>query len=48
VAWFVGSVIIGKLYDVSVGALIGFSVAAQLLAIPIFISVRQRGMENQS
>jgi hypothetical protein len=41
-------VIIGKLYDLSLSALIGFSVAAQLLAIPIFISVRQRATENQS
>jgi predicted MFS family arabinose efflux permease len=48
VAWFIGSVIIGKLYDVSLSALIGFSVAAQLLAIPIFISVRQRAAANQN
>jgi MFS family permease len=48
VSWFIGSVIIGKLYDVSLSALIGFSVAAQLLAIPIFISVRQRVTANQS
>jgi MFS family permease len=42
VAWFVGSVIIGKLYDVSLTALIVFSVAAQLIAIPIFVAVRRR------
>jgi len=48
VAWFIGSVIIGKLYDVSLSALIGFSVAAQLLAIPIFVSVRHRAKTNQS
>jgi MFS family permease len=48
VSWFIGSVIIGKLYDVSLSALIGFSVAAQLLAIPIFISVRQRAAANQT
>ena len=40
--WFVGSVIIGKLYDVSMPALIVFSVTAQLLAIPIFVMVTRR------
>ena len=40
--WFIGSVIVGKLYDVSVSGLIVFSVAAQLAAIPFFISVRRR------
>jgi len=40
--WFIGSVIIGKLYDVSLPALIAFSVAAQLLAIPIFVMVTRR------
>jgi MFS family permease len=39
--WFLGSVIIGKLYDVSIAALIGFSVVAQLIAIPIFLKVRK-------
>jgi len=48
VAWFIGSMIIGKLYDVSLSALIAFSVAAQLLAIPIFITVRHRAKTNQS
>jgi MFS family permease len=48
VAWFIGSVIIGKLYDVSLSALIGFSIAAQLLAIPIFVTVRKRASANQS
>jgi MFS family permease len=47
VAWFVGSVIIGKLYDVSLSALIAFSVVAQLAAIPIFIGVRKRASANQ-
>ncbi|HTS06585.1 MAG TPA: MFS transporter [Candidatus Eisenbacteria bacterium] len=40
--WFIGSVIIGRLYDVSVSGLIVFSVAAQLAAIPFFLSVRRR------
>jgi MFS family permease len=40
--WFAGSVIIGKLYDVSIPAVIAFSVAAQLLAIPVFVIVKRR------
>jgi len=42
VFWFIGSVIIGRLYDVSLGWLITFSVAAQIIAIPIFMYVRRR------
>jgi len=41
VFWFIGSVIIGRLYDVSLSALLVFSVAAQLIAIPIFVAVRR-------
>ncbi len=41
VFWFLGSVLIGKLYDVSIPSLIVFSVAAQLLAIPFFILARE-------
>lgn len=40
VFWFVGSVILGRLYDVSMLALILFSVITQLLAIPFFLRVR--------
>lgn len=39
-AWFVGSAIMGVLYDVSLFWMIAFSVAAQLLSVPIFISAR--------
>jgi MFS family permease len=42
VCWFIGSVIIGRLYDVSMFALIVFSVLAQMVAIPIFVSVNKR------
>jgi MFS family permease len=38
--WFIGSVILGRLYDVSISALILFSVGAQLAAIPFFFKVR--------
>jgi MFS family permease len=41
VFWFIGSVVIGRLYDVSIAALIGFSVIAQVIAIPIFLRVRK-------
>lgn len=40
--WFTGSVILGRLYDVSISAVILFSLAAQLVAVPIFFSVRKR------
>ena len=39
--WFIGSVIIGKLYDVSLAALILFSVITQLVAIPLFLRARR-------
>jgi len=35
VLWFAGSALIGVLYDLSLPTLIGFSVMAQLLSIPI-------------
>jgi MFS family permease len=42
VFWFIGSVIIGRLYDVSISALIIFSVITQIVALPIFMYVRKR------
>src|SRR5207245_10207238 len=42
VCWFIDSVTIGRLYDVSVFALIVFSVLAQMVAIPIFVNVNKR------
>ena len=43
VAWFLGSVLEGALYDISIPALVAVSVIAQLLAIiPILITVRSR------
>jgi MFS family permease len=41
VFWFIGSVVIGRLYDVSLSALLAFAVAAQLISIPIFIVVKR-------
>ena len=37
--WFLGSALMGILYDVSLGALIAFSVLAQLGAIPLFFRI---------
>jgi MFS family permease len=41
VFWFAGSVIIGRLYDVSLPALVAFSVATQLVSIPVFFRVKK-------
>ena len=37
VAWFLGSALEGALYDISIPALVGLSVIAQLLAIPFIL-----------
>ena len=37
-AWFLGSWLLGVLYDVSIPAMIGVSVAAQLAAIPLYLA----------
>jgi MFS family permease len=41
VAWFAGSAAMGALYDVSLPALMVFSVASQLAAVPILLSLRK-------
>lgn len=41
VAWFAGSAVIGILYDVSIPALVVFSVAAELAAVPLFVRLRR-------
>lgn len=41
-SWFLGSVLIGVLYDISIPWLVAFSVAAQLASIPIFAALRQK------
>ncbi len=38
--WFLGSALMGRLYDISIPALITFAMVAQLLAIPVFLWVR--------
>ena len=37
--WFLGSALMGILYEVSLSALIAFSVIIQLLAVPLFFRV---------
>lgn len=41
VAWFAGSALLGWLYDVSIPALIAFSVLLQLAAIPFFAAAQR-------
>jgi MFS family permease len=41
-AWFVGSAWMGVLYDISVSALVGFSVIAQLIAVVILLWFSRR------
>jgi MFS family permease len=47
VFWFLGSALMGVLYDISLHALVIFSVAAQLLAVPMLLMVRT-GTERAS
>jgi len=41
-AWFLGSALMGVLYDISLPLLVGFSVVMQLAAIPLFLAVRKQ------
>ena len=41
-AWFLGSALMGVLYDLSLPALIGFSVGVQLLSLPLLKTVASR------
>ncbi len=40
--WFLGSVLMGFLYDISIPSLIIFSVAIQLAAIPLLVLVKKQ------
>lgn len=48
VFWFIGSAILGRLYDISFLALILFSVVTQLVAIPFFFRVRNSGVRESA
>jgi MFS family permease len=39
--WFLGSALMGMLYDVSLPSLIAFSVAAQLASVPVFLWINR-------
>ena len=43
--WFMGSALMGILYDLSLPALIAFSVATQLAAVPLFLLVKKRASD---
>jgi predicted MFS family arabinose efflux permease len=45
-AWVAGSVVIGLLFDVSLGAVTAFAVAAQIAAIPFLVAVRRRAVRR--
>ena len=45
--WFLGSAVIGILYDASVPAAVGFCVAAEIAAIPFLVWVARRGAVPQ-
>jgi len=42
ICWFLGSALMGILYDISLPALIAFSILSQLASIPLLIFVRNR------
>jgi MFS family permease len=42
IAWFLGSIAIGALFNVSLGVVVAFAVLAELAAIPLILIVRQR------
>jgi len=39
--WFLGSALMGMLYDISLPSLIAFSVAAQLASVPLFLWIKR-------
>jgi predicted MFS family arabinose efflux permease len=45
-AWVLGSIVIGVLFDVSLGVVTAFCVAAQLAALPLILAVRRRAAAN--
>jgi MFS family permease len=46
ICWFLGSALMGVLYDFSIPALITFSILSQLASLPLLISVRKRLAKN--
>ena len=48
IAWFLGSAVMGLLYDKSILALVIFSVVLQFLALPVFFLARRRSQNPAS
>ena len=46
VFWFLGSSLLGWLYDISILALVITSVASQVLAIPLFLVAERKSRSN--
>jgi len=46
VFWFLGSALMGILYDVSLPSMIAFSVAAQLASVPVFLYIKRLASAN--
>jgi len=42
VAWFIGSTVIGLLFDISLPLVVAFSLVSELAALPFFIAARRR------
>ena len=42
ISWFAGSAVMGQLYDISLPAVVGFCVIAELAALPLFFWVRKQ------
>jgi len=47
VFWFVGSALMGYLYDISIPSLVAFSIVVQLISIPILAVVRRSGISDR-
>jgi hypothetical protein len=47
IAWFLGSLVIGTLFTVSLWAVVAFSLLAQLAAIPLIIRVRKHNQRPE-
>jgi MFS family permease len=39
--WFVGSALMGYLYDISIANLVAFSIATQIISIPILVTIKK-------
>ncbi len=48
IAWFIGSAIMGVLYDFSIVAVVIFCIVLQLAAVPIFLKVRSMARPRSS